>query len=71
MRSMARAISLARPGHGGRDGGVLGADEIDDLERGGGVDGGAAGIAPFGQARVEVVVRHAAKDESTSASPAG
>ena len=53
---------LARPGDGGGDGGVLGADEIDDLERGGGVDGGAAGIAPFGQARVEVVVSHAAKD---------
>ena len=44
-----------RGGHGG----VLGADEIDDLERGSGVDGGAAGVAPFGQARVEVVVSHA------------
>ena len=43
---------------GGGDGGVLGADEIDDLERGGGVDGGAAGVAPFGQTRVQVVVRH-------------
>ena len=38
--------------------GVLGADEIDDLERGGDVDGRAARVAPFGQTRVQVVVRH-------------
>ena len=49
---------LPRLGDGGRDGTVLGPDEIDDLERGSGVDGGAAGIASFGQTRVQVVVRH-------------
>ena len=49
---------LPRRGHRRGNAGVLGADEIDDLERGGGIDGGAAGVAPFGQARVEVVVRH-------------
>ena len=59
MRSMARAISSRARGHRGGHGGVFGADEIHDLERGGGVDGGAAGIAPLGQARVEVVVSHA------------
>ena len=59
MRSMARGDLLPRLGDRGRDAGVLGADEIDDLERGSGIDGGAAGIAPFGQARVEVVVSHA------------
>ena len=40
---------------------ILGADEIDDLERGRGIDSGAAGIAPFGQAHVEVVVSHTSR----------
>ena len=57
-RSMARAISSRAVATAAGHGGVFGADEIDDLEGGGGVDGGAAGVAPFGQARVEVVVSH-------------
>ena len=49
----------AGAGDGAGNGGVFGADEINDLERGGGIDGGAARITPFGQACVEEVVSHA------------
>ena len=61
-----RARSPRAPGDGAGHARVLGADEIDDLERGGGVDGGAAGIAPLGQARVEVVVSHAESGKMVS-----
>ena len=39
--------------------GSFGADEIHNLQRGGGVYGCGAGVAPLGQARVEIVVSHA------------
>ncbi len=61
MKSMALRDLDASLGHRGGDTRVFGADEIHDLQGGGDIDGSAARVAPFGQARVEVVVSHASR----------